>query len=82
MKHIDQLARIARNETPPSIDVSRRVVASIRALETENMNAPLKWVAALSGVSAVAVSFIAIPLYLTWSDPITLSFFNLFRGFL
>ena len=45
LKKIDELAKASRVEKTPSVDVSGRVLASIRGRETGYGYAPLQWIA-------------------------------------
>ncbi len=81
-KKIDELAIAARSEKPPSVDVSGRVLASIRERETAYGTTPLQWIAVGSTVAAAAMSLSIVSLYETWSDPLNILFFDLFWGLL
>ena len=79
---IDKLAKAARVEKAPSVDVSDRVLISIREGETAYGYASLKWIAVGSTVAATAMSLSIVSLYETWSDPLNMVFFDLFGGLL
>ena len=79
---IDQLAKASRREEAPSVDVSRRVLASIRAREPAHGYAPLQWITVGSAVGAIAMSVSVFSLYETWSDPLNMLLLDLFRGLL
>jgi hypothetical protein len=67
-KKLDRLARLARAETAPPVNVSARVMAGIEAGPGEE-DATLTWIAALSAAAAAAVIFALIPAYQEWSNP-------------
>ena len=75
---IDKLAKASRGEKPPSVDVSGRVLVSIRGRETAYGYAPLQWIAVGSTVAAIAMSLSILSLYETWSDPLNTLFLDLF----
>ncbi len=75
---IDKLARAARMEETPSLDVSSRVLAAIRGRERAQGYAPLQWIAAGSVLAATAMSISIVSLYQTWSDPLNTFFLDLF----
>lgn len=79
---IDKLAKASRVEKTPSVDVSGRVLASIRGRETAYGYAPLQWIAVGATVAATAMSVSIVSLYETWSDPLNTLFFDLFWGLL
>jgi len=79
---IDKLAKASRLEETPSVDVSGRVLASIRGCETSYGYAPLQWIAVGSTVAAAAMSLSIVSLYETWSDPLNTLFLDLIWGLL
>lgn len=79
---IDKLARAARREETPSIDVSGRVLAAIQDPESANGYAPLQWIAVGSLLAATAMSLSMVSLYWTWSDPLYTLFLDFFWGVL
>jgi hypothetical protein len=79
---IDGLAKISRREEAPLMDVSSRVLASIRGRETAYGYAPLQWIAVGSTAAAAAMAVSILSLYETWSDPINAAFLDLFWGLL
>ncbi len=79
---IDQLAKAARREETPSLDVSGRVLAAIQDRESANGYAPLQWIAVGSIVAASAMSISIVSLYRTWSDPLYTLFVDVFWGLL
>ena len=73
-----QLARVARREEPPRVDVANRVMARLRRREAEATSGvrPLAWVAVAS--AAVAIPLAVAGAY-TWqhhTDPLLLAFFE------
>ena len=78
LKKIDELAKASRVEKTPSVDVSGRVLASIRGRETGYGYAPLQWIAVGSTVAAIAMSLSILSSYQTWSDPLNTLFLDLF----
>jgi hypothetical protein len=79
---IDKLAKASRLEETPSVDVSGRVLTSIRGRETAYRYAPLQWIAVGATVAATAMSVSIVSLYETWSDPLNTLFLDLFWGLL
>jgi len=79
---IDKLAKASRLEKPPPVDVSRRVLTSIRGRKTAYGYAPLQWIAVGSAVAATVMSLSIVSLYETWSDPLNALFLDLFCGLL
>jgi hypothetical protein len=67
---IRKLARRARREAPPRVDVSDRVMAAVYALPHNGraLTDPLAWVAAASAVAAVVVLAMASGYGDSWSD--------------
>jgi hypothetical protein len=66
------LARSARNEPPPSVDVADRVVRVLLAREQAQISLPERtwmWMAGLSVAVAATVLVVAIPFYEVWNDP-------------
>jgi hypothetical protein len=78
LKKIDELTIAARSEKAPSVDVSGRVLASIREREPAGGYGPLKWIAVGSTIAATAMILSTMSLYETWSDPLNTLFFVLF----
>ena len=79
---INKLAKASRLEETPSVDVSGRVLTSIRGRETAYGYAPLQWIAVGATVAATAMSVSVVSLYETWSDPLNTLFLDLFWGLL
>jgi hypothetical protein len=75
---IDKLAKASRGEITPSVDVSGRVLTSIRGRETVSGYAPLQWIAVGSTAAAIAMSVSVLSLYEIWSDPLNTFFLDLF----
>jgi len=81
LKRIDDLAIAARSEKAPPVDVSGRVLASIREREPAYPYAPLKWIAVGSTIAATAMILSTMSLYETWSDPLNI-LLDIFWGLL
>jgi hypothetical protein len=67
-----ELARSARREPPPSVDVADRVVRILLAREPAFISLPERtwmWMAGLSVAVAATVLVVAIPFYEVWNDP-------------
>jgi hypothetical protein len=79
---IDKLARASRGAETPSVDVSSRVLASIRSRETAYGYAPLQWIAVGSTVAAAVMGVSILSLYETWSDPLNTLLLDLVWGLL
>ncbi len=63
----------ARNEAPPCVDVSGRVLAILAAGQVRPEPAsdrPLMWLAAISSVVAVPTAVLAIIVYNNWVGPL------------
>lgn len=73
MHNLESLAEAARRETPPPIDVSERVIRSLRAREQRPQESlfsgPLFKFGAISFASAVVVGAVALDSWLTLHDP-------------
>ncbi len=76
---IDRLARIARTETAPGVEVSGRVMSAIGERQQWDDTTPLQWIAAGAGLASSAVCLGLVPLFRTWSDPINRLIFDLFQ---
>ena len=66
------LARSARRESPPPVDVADRVVRTLVARESACVSLPERtwmWMAGLSVAVAATVLVAAIPFYGMWNDP-------------
>jgi hypothetical protein len=79
---IDKMARASRLDGPPPVDVSDRVLASIRKRETAYGYGSLQWIAVGSTVAATAMAISIVWLYQTWSEPFNTVFLDLFWGLL
>ncbi|MBM3477081.1 MAG: hypothetical protein FJX75_27755 [Armatimonadetes bacterium] len=71
-QRLRQLARIARREEPPHVDVARRVMARLRRREAEAAPSvrPLAWVAAGSAAVAIPLAVAAVNIWLHLANPI------------
>jgi hypothetical protein len=71
-KTVERLAAAARTETPPRIDVTERVMKTLRAREPERqrlLDTPLFGFSAISFASAVIVGLFAVQAWLSMHDP-------------
>jgi hypothetical protein len=69
----EALARIARNEAAPSVDVAGRVIAILSAEQVQLERAsdrPLMWLAAVSSAVAVPAAVLAVVVYNNWVGPL------------
>ena len=69
----EALARIARNEAAPSVDVAGRVIAILSAEQVRLERAsdrPLMWLAAVSSAVAVPAAVLAVVVYNNWVGPL------------
>jgi hypothetical protein len=82
LARMNKLAKRARLEKTPSVDVSGRVLASIRSREAEDGYRPLQWLAFGSAVAAAAMTLSVVPIYETWSEPLYSLFLDLVWGLL
>ena len=67
------MAARARSESPPAVDVSRRVIAILTAERVSLDRAPdrpLMWLAAFSSAVAVPAVVMAIVVYNSWASPL------------
>jgi hypothetical protein len=67
---IRKLAQRARMETPPRVDVTRRVMAALRTAPQNGrtLTDPLAWIAAASAAAAAAVLVMAFGSGESWTD--------------
>ncbi|MDQ7784162.1 MAG: hypothetical protein RDU20_14855 [Desulfomonilaceae bacterium] len=77
---LKKLARAARREDVPHVDVSPRVLAGIGAPE-DDLNRCLAWIAGLSAVAAVPATILALQTLEILSDPFR-EFFAAYGGIL
>jgi hypothetical protein len=75
MNRFEQLTMRARDERPPSVDVSNAVLAILErgpgAAGIERASEkPLMWLAALSSLFATASAVLAVVVYNTWAGPL------------
>jgi hypothetical protein len=71
-QRLRKLARIARREEPPRVDVAGRVMARLRRREADaapRVN-PLAWVAAGSLAVAVPLAIAALYMLQHWTNPL------------
>ena len=64
----EALARRARSESPPCVDVAGRVMAILSSERVSDR--PLIWLAAVSSAVAVPVAVLAVVVYNTWIGPL------------
>lgn len=81
-RQFEALARRARLEEPPWVDVTARVMA---ALESGSAGEPLQerglvWLASLSAAAAAIMLVGTTVLWNTWTDPLADAVFDLTRG--
>ncbi len=77
METVERLAASARRENPPRIDVSEKVIQSLRARETDRENlfsGPLFKFSAVSFVSALIVGAFALQAWMSMHDPMVQMF--------
>lgn len=70
--YLRQLAGLAREDSPPQVDVADRVVRALAARQPAQVALPERtwmWMAGLSAAAAAAVGIMAIPFYEMWNDP-------------
>jgi len=77
----ETLARLARQEAPPSVDVAGRVIAILaagqpvapmyRGLAAAVCEKFWMWIAAAASAVAVPAAVLALATYASWSDPLT-----------
>ena len=77
MTNVDNKLRIlaakARAETPPTVDVTEKVIAILTSEQYRHQRVfdrPLMWLAAFSSVAAVVTVLFAIIIYNNWTDPL------------
>ena len=73
LKAFEQLASAARKETPPQVDVTKRVLQSLRSRDHSragSMDKPLLVFSAVSFASAVIVAIVAAQAWFSLSDPL------------
>ncbi len=75
---IDNLAKAARREEAPPVDISGRVAAVIQERESGPGYAPLQWIAVGSIAAAAAMGLSMVSLYQNWSDPLNILFLDVF----
>jgi hypothetical protein len=71
---LQKLARKARLETMPDVDVVDSVMRIISQQQTgavESIDRPFVWMASLSTAAAIAIGSFAIYAYYAWSNPLT-----------
>ena len=74
-----KLSERARQERPPQVDVSDRVMAILRHWDAEEIKAirPLAWLAAFSSATAALAAMIVFQSLQVWTDPLIGIFFDL-----
>jgi hypothetical protein len=75
-RRLRQLARAARREEPPRVDVANRVMARLRRAEADTAPSvgPLAWVAVASATIAIPLAIAAVYMWQHLSDPLLLAF--------
>jgi hypothetical protein len=64
------LARSAKTQPPPAVDVAGAVVQRIRSPRS-NADSPLIWMAGLSAAAAAILLVYSVGLWSAWRDPVT-----------
>ena len=82
MNDIERLAERARGEKAPRVSVSASVIAGIRVRTPDREDAPFRWIALISGLSASLATLALIPVYREWTDPLVALFLDLSWGLL
>jgi hypothetical protein len=77
IKHIEELAKTARREKAPEVNVSGKVLASIKETVHLEEDTTLSWVAAFSAVAAVVAIAAMLPVYTNFSDPLLAMMYDL-----
>jgi hypothetical protein len=62
----------ARCELPPTVNVTERVMGSVRetAFESAVGDAPLNWIAFVSASIALPIALVAAAYWASWKDPL------------
>ncbi len=75
-QRLRQLARVARREQPPRVDVANQVMARLRRREAETAPgvSPLAWVAVASATVAIPLAVAGVYVWQHLTDPLLLAF--------
>lgn len=74
LQRFEALARRARHDAPPAMDVSHHVIYRIEALSDESIDRPLVWLTLGSMATAAVMGSFAFTTYSTLADPMGLLF--------
>jgi hypothetical protein len=74
MERFETLARQARLDAPPPMDVSHHVIYRLEVLADESIDRPLAWLTLGSFATAAVMGSFAFSLYSTLADPMGLLF--------
>ncbi len=74
MERFEALARRARHDAPPAMDVSHHVIHRLEVLADESIDRPLAWLTLGSVATAAVTGSFAFSLYATLADPMGLLF--------
>jgi hypothetical protein len=74
LDRFEALARRARHDVPPSMDVSHHVIYRIEAMADESIDRPLAWLTLGSMAMAAVMGSFAFSTYSTLADPMGLLF--------
>ncbi len=78
IKQIEELAKTARKEDAPDVNVSGKVMASIHtARPVLEDTSSLNWVVAFSAAAALIAIAALVPFYTNYSDPLLAMMFDL-----
>ena len=69
-----EMARIARRDTAPQVDVSHLVIHRLELMAEESIDRPLAWLTVGSMATATAMAGLAFSMYGTLSDPMGVLF--------
>jgi hypothetical protein len=69
-----KMARIARRDTAPQVDVSHLVIHRLELMAEESIDRPLAWLTVGSMATATALGGLAFSMYGTLSDPMGVLF--------
>lgn len=70
LKAIDKLVRLAREESGPRIDVSRRVIAEIESMRAPVRVMPFTIFAGASAAAAAVLAFVAVQAWQYMNNPV------------
>lgn len=81
LKALDELARLARQERPPAVDIGATVLQAVRARQPVRV-LPLSLLAVASAAAAAVIVALAVNSWLHMTDPLTELFAPLQMGML